>query len=99
MSTGEIISLLLSGVAALIAALSFRRNNFHDNSDMAMKRATMEADIKYIRNSVDDIKLEYKSMQKDFLAMQLKIAEIEQSTKSAHRRLDELFAHKEGEAK
>ena len=91
MSTETIISLGVAVCALLFTALSFRRTQFRDNGETATQRAMMTADIKYIRNSIDEIKVENKVIQKDVSDLKTKVVEIEQSTKSAHRRLDDLI--------
>lgn len=91
MSAAEIISLGVAVCALIFTALSFRRNQYHDNSVTASERATMSADIRYIRGSIDEIKLENRAIQRDIMELKAKIAEIEQSTKSAHKRLDDFM--------
>ena len=54
----------------------------------------MTADIRYIRSSVDDIKLENKSIQQDIRHMSERLVVVEQSTKSAHNRIDEIVNQK-----
>ena len=76
--------------ALLFTALSFKRTSSHDTSDIAAQRATLNADVRYIRDSIDEIKLENKSIQKDLSELKTKVVEIEASTKSAHKRLDDL---------
>ena len=85
-----IIPLCISGCALLFTALAYRRNANHDTSDIAVQRATITADIRYIRDSIDEIKLENKSIQKELAELKTKVVEIEASTKSAHKRLDDL---------
>ena len=91
MATETIISLVLAFCALLFTALSFRRTQNQDTSATAMERATMTADVKYIRSSIDEIRLENKSIQKDLGELKTKVVEIDQSTKSAHKRLDDLM--------
>ena len=90
MPTETIISLGVAVAALLFTAASFKRNKFQDNSNNATERANMSADIKYIRNSVDDIKLENKGIQRDLIAIRERVVAVEQSTKSAHNRIDKL---------
>lgn len=85
-----IISLVVAVAALLFTAASFKRTKYQDNSKAATERATMTADIKYIRNSVDDIKLENKSIQRDIINMRERVVAVEESTKQAHKRIDEL---------
>ena len=72
MSASEIISLGVAICALIFTALSFRRNQYHDNSMTASERATM-------------------AIKRDITEMKTKIAEIDQSTRSAHKRLDDLI--------
>lgn len=90
MPTETIISLAVAICALVFTALSFRRTQNRDTSESATERATMTADIRYIRSSIDDIKLDNKTIQKDVSELKTKVVEIDQSTKSAHKRLDDL---------
>ena len=86
-----IIPLCISACALVFTALSFRRNANHDTSAAAIERATMTADIRYIRDSIDEIKLENRKIRTDLDDLKTKVVEIEQSTKSAHKRLDDML--------
>lgn len=90
MATETLITTGIALAALIFTALSFRRNVNADNSISAQERATMTADIRYIRTAIDDIKLENKSIQKDLGDLKTKVAEIDQSAKSAHKRLDDI---------
>lgn len=96
MPTETIISLAVAICALLFTALSFRRTKYQDNSSNATERATMTADIRYIRSSVDDIKLENKAIQRDIIDMRERVVAVEASAKSAHNRLDELVKTQKG---
>ena len=80
----------LSCLTALAAIITLARNGKKDTAAEAIQRAKMTADIEYIRTSIDDIKLENKSIQRDLTDLKAKVVEIDQSTKSAHKRLDDL---------
>ena len=86
----QALPIVISACALLFTALSFKRNANQDTTASATERATMTADIRYIRNSIDEIKLENKAIQKDVSELSRKVVEIEASTKSAHKRLDDL---------
>lgn len=86
-----VISLFVAICALLFTALSFRRTVYKDNGENATQRATMTADIKYIRQSIDEIKLENRAIRNDVSELKTKVAEVEASTKSAHKRLDDLI--------
>lgn len=84
------ISLAVALCALLFTAMSFRRTQNKDTSADATERATMSADLRYIRQSIDEIKLENKSIQKDIEELKTRVVVIEQSTKRAHERLDDI---------
>ncbi len=85
------ISLAIALVALLFTALSFRRTSRRDVNETAEERATMTADIRYIRGSIDDIKVDNRVIKEDITQLKTKIVEVEQSVKSAHKRLDDLM--------
>ena len=90
MPTETIISLGVAIAALLFTAFSFRRLKFQDTSTSAREIANMTADIRYIRSSVDDIKLEYKAIQRDISEIRERVVAVESSAKQAHHRIDEL---------
>ena len=90
MPVETIISLVIALCALLFTALSFRRTANKDTSETASERATMTADIKYIRDSVDDIKVDNRVIKADLSSLQTKVAKVEQSVESAHQRIDDL---------
>lgn len=86
-----IISLVVAVAALMFTAMSFKRNEHKDTANSATEQATMTADIRYIRSSVDDIKLENKAIQRDLVDIRERVVAVEQSTKSAHNRIDEIM--------
>ena len=91
MPTEQVIALVISACALLFAGLTYKRNANKDTGAEATERATMTADIRYIRQSVDDIKLETKSTQKDVADIIKRMIIVEESLKTAHQRIDELM--------
>ena len=86
-----LVAMIVPVLALVFTVLSFRRTENHDTSAAATERATLTADVRYIRSSIDEIKLENKSIQKDVSDMSKKLVEVEASAKSAHKRLDNLM--------
>lgn len=84
------IPIALSCIMAIIAIVTLARNGRQDTEKEAEQRASMSADLKYIRGSIDDIKLENRVMQQNIGDLKLKVTEIDQSVKSAHKRLDDM---------
>lgn len=86
-----IMSLLVALAALIFTALSFRRTSHGDTAEQATERANMTADIRYIRSSVDEIKLENKAIQKEMIDLKERLVIVEQSVKTAHSRVDQLM--------
>ena len=84
------IPIALSCVMAIIAIITLAKNSKKDTEKEAEARASMNADRKYIRSSVDENKVENRVIQKDVGDLKIKVTEIEQSAKSAHKRLDDM---------
>ena len=90
MDAKTLIPLVISACALLFTALSYKRTASQDTSTSATERATMTADIRYIRQSIDEIKLENRAIRNDLDELKTKVVEIEASAKSAHKRLDDM---------
>ena len=84
------IPIALSCVMAIIAIVTLARNGKKDTRTDAAEQATMSADIKYIRTSIDDIKVDNRVIKADIGELQTKVARVEQSVESAHKRIDDL---------
>ena len=74
----------------IVALLTLRRNKDADNTAEATERATLAADVRYIRTGVDEIKVENRTIRTDLDKLNVKVAEIDASCKSAHKRLDDM---------
>ena len=91
MPTETIISLVIAACALLFTAFSFMRTQNKDKKENEREQSTMLADIKYIRTSVDDIRVDNRVIKADIGALQTKVAKIEQSVESAHTRIDDFM--------
>jgi len=90
MPTETILSICIAAAAVIISLLGFTRNKTHDTEADATERATMNANILYIRNAVDDIKLEFRAIKREVDALKTQVVRLEQSVQSAHQRLDDM---------
>lgn len=77
-------------IALMFTAMSFSRNKHHDTSAEATERANLAADVKYIRSGIDDMKVENRKTREDVSELTKKVVVIEESAKSAHRRIDDI---------
>ena len=91
MSVETIVAIAVPVIALVFTALSFSRVNKKDTAEDASERATMSADIKYIRTSIDDIKLDNRAIKNELSGLQKTVARVEQSVESAHKRIDDMI--------
>ena len=64
MSIETIVAICVPLIALIFTALTFKKNADKDTGATAAERATMNANISYIRSSIDEIKLDNKTIQK-----------------------------------
>ena len=91
MSIETIVAIAVPLIALVFTALTFKRNADKDTGATAAERATMNANISYIRSSIDEIKLDNKAIQKDVSDISKKLVEVEASVKAAHKRIDDMM--------
>lgn len=91
MSIETVVAIAVPLIALAFTAMTFKKNADKDTGATAAERATMNANISYIRTSIDEIKLDNKTIQKDVSELTKKVVEVEASAKSAHKRLDDLM--------
>lgn len=90
MSIETALAIFVPLIALAFTVMSFRRNEHHDTSAEATERATLAADVKYIRSGIDEMKIENRKMREDVSELTKKVVEIEASAKSAHKRIDDI---------
>lgn len=90
----ELLVPILSAVIALgslvVAILTLLRNGKKDNETAGESRGVMASDIGYIKAGVDDLKKENRDNRESLELLRVKVAEVDSSTKQAHKRIDEL---------
>lgn len=85
------IAIFVPLIALMFTVMSFSRNKHHDTSVDASERATLSADVRYIRTSIDEMKVDNKAIQKDVSDLTVKVAQIDASAKQAHKRIDDIM--------
>lgn len=88
MNTSEIIALCALGLSVVMAIANGRRGARTD----AASQAKVETKLDSVAHGVDDIRMDMRSLKNDISAHTAKLAELESSSKSAHHRIDEIFA-------
>jgi len=86
----EILGIVSSACAILFGYLAFSRNRKKDETDEGKSVGTMLSDLGYIKAGVDEIKAEQKDQRKTNIDIERRLTSVEESTKQAHKRIDEL---------
>lgn len=90
---------LLAVISPIIAALSVtisyfayqstkNRNGQNDTKEDVAERTTLIVGIENIKDGIKDIKIELREQRDEMKAMNERLVIVEQSNKSAHKRLD-----------
>lgn len=85
-----VISALSSLIGILVGVVTLTKNRDKDIKKDAQDDAETKAKLDYISRGVDDIKLDNKQRDRDFIKMGDRITIVEQSVKSLHKRIDNL---------
>ena len=89
------VTILISVVSVAFAIYAgvnnMKRNSTVDIKKDAVEMATINVKLDTIGRGVDDIKLEQKTISKDVKNLSDRVFKVEESTKSAHHRIDEII--------
>ncbi len=89
------ISLLLTGISVAFAIFfglkSNRRNDVKDIEERAANNAKVNMKLDTISSTVTDIKYDITLTRNEVKELRERVVSVEQSTKSAHHRLDDFF--------
>jgi len=86
------IGLIATICAIIFGYAAFRRNQKRDNEN----EGSLKSDIGYIKAGIDDLKKQQDKSDERYINLVCKVAEVETSTKQAHKRLDEHIAEGRG---
>lgn len=90
MSTATIVA-IIGGIAGVVFGLvTLFRNKKEDDNKEGRESGAILSDIGYIKAGVDDIKAEQKEQRKMNMDIERRLTSVEESTKQAHKRIDEL---------
>lgn len=77
-------------LGTLIAYLTFTRNRDKDTVAKAKEEAIISTQLGSISTGIEEIRVDMKANEKQMDRMQEQIIRIDESTKSAHKRLDKI---------
>ena len=82
----------LSLLTAIIVAISgLRRNQAIDEREAASEMTTLIVKLENLSDGINEIKADLKNIKADVLELRERVIIVEQSAKSAHKRLDGLM--------
>lgn len=89
------IALLCTVLAVAISLIAFTRNRDKDVKGDAEKNAELKVKLDHISQGVDQIHFKLKEQSDNIDSLKERVTVIDQSAKSAHRRLDEFLYKKD----
>jgi len=81
---------LIGAIGCLIGVIGFIRGTKKDGKTDGQELASIKGNLDYIARGIDDIRLEQKDQARKIDSQNERLIRTEESTKSAHRRLDKL---------
>lgn len=82
------IGLLIAAVSLVVGYLSYALNRSKEIKTEGRQGAETNAKLEYISKGVDDIRIDLKANEKQMIVLGERITRVEESSKQAHRRLD-----------
>lgn len=77
-------------LGAILSFLTFRKTETKEVKEDGTKDGEIKATLAYISKGVDDIRIDIKANEKRVIELSERVTRVEESTKSAHKRLDDL---------
>ena len=96
MSVAEIVMAGLAALSMLIAFLGFRGGRAREVQQDVAGDEALRADVRYLVRGVDDIRADQRAQGKQIGEIEHRLTKCEESTKSAHRRMDEHVSNERG---
>lgn len=84
------IALACTVIGAVISYSTFQRNKGRDIRADTREEAETRAKLDYIATAVDEIRLDNKARDREVTELKERVIRNEESTKSAHKRIDEM---------
>lgn len=77
-------------VGFLITIATYTRNRDKDVQSKATEQATINAKLDNINGGVESLRVDFRVEQKERAALSERVAKVETSVRSAHKRIDEI---------
>ena len=89
MTTTEIVMGALACINLVLVVLAWRRTGRRDSAEEVAIDEQTRSDLRYVVRGVDDIRVDVRAMRGDIGNIDRRVTVVEESAKSAHKRLDE----------
>lgn len=86
----SIFSFIVAGLGVLISYLTYQNKKNKNTKSDTKEGAELKAGVDYIRKGVDDIRIDLRANEKQMGALSERVTRVEESTKQAHKRVDNL---------
>lgn len=84
------LGLLIALFSVIISFLGYSLNKQKETKSESRQDAKIQAQLEYIGKGVDDIRIDLKANEKQIGALSERVTRVEESSKQAHKRLDNL---------
>ncbi|MBU5214971.1 hypothetical protein [Heyndrickxia oleronia] len=84
------LGILLAIGGLIISYFAYQLNKTKEVKTDSQESAEVKAELGYIRKGVDDIRIDLKANEKQMAHLSERTTRLEESSKSAHKRLDSL---------
>lgn len=85
-----IIGAICAFIGIVFGYLTYKRTAKKDIKDECTTQTRVEMQLNYISRGVDDIRLDLKAQDAKINGLVERVAKVEESAKSAHKRLDDI---------
>ena len=92
---GYLISILSLIVASIVGFTNLRRNSSADDKKQSAEMTTVIVKLENINTGINEIKADVRNVKSEVQELRERIVVVEQSTKSLHKRVDEIKEEKE----
>lgn len=82
--------LLIALIGCIVGLAGWLRNHDSDNEKETSNMTTVIVKLENIRGSISDLKLDLKRTAEDLQSIDRRLTVVEESTKQAHKRINEI---------
>lgn len=86
-----ICSVIVAILSVAVAYFAYKRNKTKDDKEENEKKGQLEANIEYIKSRVDELIADEKETKTELLDLRQRVTRVEESSKQAHKRIDEII--------